>query len=57
MKVKELITHLNDLVNINENIYEWEVVTEGCDCNGDVAAISLQETTKPEDSYILLERS
>lgn len=49
MKVKELIAELQKLDP------ELEVSTEGCDCYGDTAKVSVQH--EGGETYVLIERS
>jgi hypothetical protein len=48
MTARELIAALEKLT---EEQKDWEVATEGCDCDGDVGEVSVQK------DYIYIERS
>lgn len=54
MNVRDLARQLTYLVEDGEG--DLEVFTEGCDCNGDVGAVSTQRWDNGHAS-ILLERS
>ena len=56
MKIQELLEILQKAVA--EGKGDYEVVTEGCDCCGDVATVQFEDAPpKGFDKHILLERS
>lgn len=57
MTVRTLIEQLQAIVARNSAIAQYEVTTEGCDCNGDVEKIETFHGFESGGSHVFLRRS
>ena len=57
MLVRELILELEAILKDHPEMGVAEVVTEGCDCNGNVGSVSIQQELDESGHYVYLMRS